>query len=79
LQREGIVDNALDICEEQQVAPVIEVSISTEKGEIIVADIGPGSSRPFANRRHQTGHGLLMPDSVEKVFQQNAPAIFGLD
>ena len=59
-----LVDNALDICEEHQVAPVIEINISTERGEIVVADNGPDSSRPFANRRHQTGHGLLMPDFV---------------
>jgi DNA topoisomerase VI subunit B len=37
-----LVDNALDIAEEAETAPEISVEVSTERGEIIVADNGPG-------------------------------------
>ena len=37
-----LTDNAIDICEEHETAPVIEVSVSTERNEIIVGDNGPG-------------------------------------
>jgi signal transduction histidine kinase len=37
-----LIDNALDIAEEAEVAPVIDVSVSTERGEIIVTDNGSG-------------------------------------
>ena len=37
-----LVDNALDIAEEVAVPPEIDIEISTERGEIVVADNGPG-------------------------------------
>jgi hypothetical protein len=37
-----LVDNALDECEEAQIAPDIAVEVSTERGEIAVADNGRG-------------------------------------
>jgi DNA topoisomerase VI subunit B len=37
-----LTDNALDICEEAQIAPKIMVEVSTQRGEIVVADNGPG-------------------------------------
>jgi hypothetical protein len=37
-----LVDNALDAAEEAQTAPVISIEVSTERGEIIIADNGPG-------------------------------------
>jgi DNA topoisomerase VI subunit B len=37
-----LTDNAIDIAEEHGVAPEITVSISTERGEIVIADNGPG-------------------------------------
>jgi DNA topoisomerase VI subunit B len=37
-----LLDNALDAAEEAQIAPVIGIEVSTERGEIIIADNGPG-------------------------------------
>jgi len=37
-----LVDNALDAAEEAGIAPVIAIDISTETGEIVIADNGPG-------------------------------------
>jgi hypothetical protein len=37
-----LVDNALDACEEAEVPPQIDIKVSTETGEITVADSGPG-------------------------------------
>jgi DNA topoisomerase VI subunit B len=37
-----LVDNALDECEEAEVAPEITVEVSTSRGEIIVRDNGRG-------------------------------------
>jgi DNA topoisomerase VI subunit B len=37
-----LADNALDACEEADVAPVIEVEVLTERGLIKIADNGPG-------------------------------------
>jgi DNA topoisomerase VI subunit B len=37
-----LVDNALDACEEADIAPEILVAVSTSRGEIIVVDNGPG-------------------------------------
>jgi DNA topoisomerase VI subunit B len=37
-----LADNGLDIAEESGLAPEIEISVSTQDGEIIVADNGPG-------------------------------------
>jgi hypothetical protein len=37
-----LTDNAIDICEEKDIAPEIAVSVSTEEGTITVADYGPG-------------------------------------
>jgi hypothetical protein len=37
-----LLDNALDIAEEIGAAPVVEVAVSTNRGEIIIADNGPG-------------------------------------
>ena len=37
-----LVDNALDACEEAEIAPEIDIKVSTEPGEIIVADNGRG-------------------------------------
>lgn len=37
-----MIDNGIDIAEEHGVAPEITVSISTERGEIVIADNGPG-------------------------------------
>ena len=36
-----LTDNAIDICEEKDLAPEIAVSVSTEEGTITVADNGP--------------------------------------
>jgi Histidine kinase-, DNA gyrase B-, and HSP90-like ATPase len=46
-----LVDNALDACEEAKIAPEITIKVSTETGEIIIADNGPG----------------IPPDTVENV------------
>jgi hypothetical protein len=35
-------DNALDVCEEKQIAPVLEISVDTAAGEIVFTDNGPG-------------------------------------
>ena len=37
-----LVDNALDACEEGEIAPEISIAVSTERGEIVIADNGPG-------------------------------------
>jgi DNA topoisomerase VI subunit B len=37
-----LVDNALDECEEAEVAPEISMEVSTERGEIVVTDNGRG-------------------------------------
>jgi DNA topoisomerase VI subunit B len=37
-----LVDNALDACEEAEIAPEITVEVSTDRGEIVIADNGPG-------------------------------------
>jgi DNA topoisomerase VI subunit B len=37
-----LVDNALDACEEAQIAPEIDVSVSTETGDIVIADNAAG-------------------------------------
>ena len=37
-----LTDNAIDICEEKDIAPEIAVSVSAEEGTITVADNGPG-------------------------------------
>jgi DNA topoisomerase VI subunit B len=37
-----LVDNALDAAEEAGIAPEISIEVSTERGEIIIADNGPG-------------------------------------
>jgi DNA topoisomerase VI subunit B len=36
-----LVDNALDACEESEVAPAIEIAVSTERAELVFADNGP--------------------------------------
>ena len=35
-------DNALDAAEEAGIAPEIEIAVSTERGELLIADNGPG-------------------------------------
>jgi hypothetical protein len=37
-----IIDNALDACEEAETAPEIGIAVSTGRGEIVIADNGPG-------------------------------------
>ena len=37
-----LIDNALDACEEAQIAPDISIAVSTTKGTISVTDNGPG-------------------------------------
>jgi DNA topoisomerase VI subunit B len=37
-----LIDNALDSAEEAEIAPEINIEVSTERGEIVVADNGPG-------------------------------------
>ncbi|MBV8890685.1 MAG: ATP-binding protein [Acidobacteria bacterium] len=37
-----LADNAIDACEDKELAPEIDISVSTETGEIVVADNGPG-------------------------------------
>jgi DNA topoisomerase VI subunit B len=37
-----LADNALDVAEEAETPPEIDISVSTETGEITVADNGPG-------------------------------------
>jgi DNA topoisomerase VI subunit B len=37
-----LVDNALDACEEANIPPSIGISVSSETGEISIADNGPG-------------------------------------
>jgi DNA topoisomerase VI subunit B len=37
-----LVDNALDAAEEAEIAPEVDVTVSTERGEIVIADNGPG-------------------------------------
>jgi DNA topoisomerase VI subunit B len=37
-----LADNALDSCEEAEIAPEISIEVSTERGEIVIADNGPG-------------------------------------
>ena len=37
-----LTDNAIDACEEAEIAPEIAVSVSTERCEIVVADNGLG-------------------------------------
>jgi len=37
-----LIDNALDVCEEADIAPEISIEVSTERGEIVITDNGPG-------------------------------------
>ena len=37
-----LIDNALDACEEAEIAPEIDIEVSIERGEIVIADNGPG-------------------------------------
>jgi DNA topoisomerase VI subunit B len=37
-----MIDNGLDACEEAEIAPEITIEVSTERGEIVIADNGPG-------------------------------------
>jgi hypothetical protein len=37
-----LVDNALDAAQEAEIAPEIDIKVSTETGEIVIADNGPG-------------------------------------
>jgi DNA topoisomerase VI subunit B len=37
-----VADNGLDICEEHQIAPALEISVDTSVGEIVISDNGPG-------------------------------------
>jgi DNA topoisomerase VI subunit B len=37
-----LLDNALDIAEEHGVDPVVSIEVSTERGEIVIADNGAG-------------------------------------
>lgn len=37
-----LADNALDACEEAEIPPEINIEVSTERGEIVIADNGPG-------------------------------------
>jgi DNA topoisomerase VI subunit B len=37
-----LVDNALDAAEEAEIAPEIDIKVSTERGEIVITDNGPG-------------------------------------
>jgi DNA topoisomerase VI subunit B len=37
-----LIDNAIDACEENGIAPVVEIEVSTKPGEIVVTDNGPG-------------------------------------
>jgi hypothetical protein len=37
-----LIDNALDACEEAEIAPVLEIRVDTERGVITIADNGPG-------------------------------------
>jgi DNA topoisomerase VI subunit B len=39
---EELTDNALDACEEAEIAPEITIEVSTAHGEIVIADNGPG-------------------------------------
>ena len=48
-----LTDNAIDICEEKEIAPEIAVSVSTEEGTITIADNGPGDRA--ADRRRCAG------------------------
>ena len=36
------VDNGLDACEEPEIAPIIDIAVSTATGEIVITDNGPG-------------------------------------
>ena len=48
-----LTDNAIDICEEKDIAPEIAVSVSAEEGTITIADNGPGDRA--ADRRRCAG------------------------
>jgi DNA topoisomerase VI subunit B len=37
-----LTDNALDAREEAEIAPELTIEVSTERGEIVIADNGPG-------------------------------------
>ena len=37
-----VIDNALDACEEAEIAPEISIEVSTGPGEIVISDNGPG-------------------------------------
>jgi hypothetical protein len=37
-----LIDNALDSCEEAEIAPEIAIAVSIERSEIVIADNGPG-------------------------------------
>jgi DNA topoisomerase VI subunit B len=37
-----LIDNALDACEEAEIAPEISIEVSAARGEIVIADNGPG-------------------------------------
>ena len=43
-----LIDNALDVCEEAAIAPEINIEVSTERSEIVIADNGPGPSNGSA-------------------------------
>ena len=37
-----LIDNALDACEEAEIPPDINIEVSPERSEIVIADNGPG-------------------------------------
>jgi DNA topoisomerase VI subunit B len=44
---EGVGRQRLDAAEEAEIAPEIDIKVSTETGEIVIADNGPGLPPPI--------------------------------
>ena len=59
-----LTDNAIDICEEKDIAPEIAVSESTEEGTITVADNGPAiPPQTIIDGSGELARGLCLADS----------------
>src|SRR6516162_291631 len=58
-----LIDNALHACEEAEIAPEISIELSTERGEIVIADNGPGL--PSGNYRR---FGLTLSEIIGRIW-----------
>jgi hypothetical protein len=78
-----LTDNALDACEETEIAPEIIIEVSTKRGEIFIADNGPGLPAEAidgvldynvrVSSREASVHGALCRAKGSVVLAQSTP------